>query len=58
MFPKHSLHARHFTGFIALVFTTTPGGGFALVSFYLLVPILQKTEVPGGKNHCPRSHVA
>lgn len=58
MFPKHSLRARHLTGFISLVFTTIPGGSLALVSFYLLVPILQKTEVPGGKNHCPRSHVA
>lgn len=49
MFPKHFLRARHFTGFISLVFTTTLGGSLALVSFYLLVPILQKTEAQGGK---------
>ena len=49
MFPKHFLRARYFTGFISLVFTTTPGGSLALVSFYPLVPILQKTEAPGGK---------
>jgi len=49
MFPKHFLRARHFTGFISLVFITTPEGSLALVSFYPLVPILQKTEAPGGK---------
>lgn len=38
MFPKHFLRARHFTGFISLVFTATPGGSLASCVLYLLVP--------------------